>query len=83
MSGSGGVENGIGWREYLFAPRIAGVPDSGRDTGDRLHNPYLLLAFRLILAGIFIYAGFQKFGKPLMFADEIRMYGVLERGAFL
>ena len=83
MRNSSGVGSGIGWRDYLFAPRIVGVPDSDSSAGSRLNNQYLLLAFRLILAGVFIYAGFQKIGKPLMFADEIRMYGVLDRGAFL
>ncbi|HUV37186.1 MAG TPA: DoxX family protein [Patescibacteria group bacterium] len=83
MPDSGGFESGTGWREYLFAPRAAGAPESGRGAGNVLYNPYVLLAFRLILAGVFIYAGLQKIGKPLMFADEIRMYGILDRGPLL
>ena len=50
------------------------------DTGRRQH---LLLAFRLILAAVFIYAALQKIGRPLMFADEIEMYGVLGPGPLL
>jgi uncharacterized membrane protein YphA (DoxX/SURF4 family) len=53
--------------------------------GDRngirwIFNPYLLLAFRLLLAAIFIYAAVQKIGKPLAFADEIHNYGVVDYG---
>ena len=42
--------------------------------------PYLLLAMRLILAAVFIYAAVQKIGRPLQFADEIRMYHILDIG---
>ena len=53
--------------------------------GDRngihwIFNPYLLLAFRLLLAAVFIYAAVQKIGKPNAFADEIRNYGVVDYG---
>jgi uncharacterized membrane protein YphA (DoxX/SURF4 family) len=84
MQDSQGINSGIGLREYLFEPRIARTPEAGRP-GDRsrLFNPYLLLAFRLVLAGVFLYAAFQKIGKPLAFADEIRMYGILDIGALL
>jgi uncharacterized membrane protein YphA (DoxX/SURF4 family) len=84
MQDSQGINSGIGLREYLFEPRIARTPEAGR-LGDRsrLFNPYLLLAFRLVLAGVFLYAAFQKIGKPLAFADEIRMYGILDIGALL
>jgi uncharacterized membrane protein YphA (DoxX/SURF4 family) len=37
--------------------------------------------FRVVLAGVFLYAAFQKIGKPIAFADEIRMYGILDVGA--
>jgi putative oxidoreductase len=60
---------------------------SARPSGERpavagwIHHPYLLLAFRLFLAAIFIYAAAQKIGRPLAFADEIHNYGVVEYGA--
>ena len=44
---------------------------------------YLLLLARILLAGVFIYAALQKIDKPLMFADEIRMYGVIDSGPLL
>lgn len=86
MRDSGEMQDGPGWRECLFAPGIAsatGGSETGPGRGSILYNPYVLLAFRLILAGVFIYAGLQKTGKPLMFADEIRMYGILDRGPLL
>ncbi len=43
----------------------------------------LLLAFRVVLAAVFIYAALQKAGKPLLFADEIGMYGILGLGFLL
>lgn len=43
-------------------------------------NDYLVLALRFVLAAVFIYAALQKIGKPLAFADEIRMYRVLDIG---
>lgn len=43
----------------------------------------LLLAFRIILAAVFIYAALQKIGRPLMFADEIEMYRVIGYGPLL
>jgi uncharacterized membrane protein YphA (DoxX/SURF4 family) len=46
-------------------------------------NDYLVLALRLILAAVFVYAALQKIGKPLAFADEIRMYGILDIGPLL
>ncbi len=82
MQDSQRINRGIGWREYLFAPSIAPAMEAGRPSDrSRLFNPYLLFAFRLILAGVFLYAAFQKIGKPLAFADEIRMYGILDIGA--
>ncbi len=44
---------------------------------------FLLLAFRVIVASVFIYAALQKIGKPLLFADEIEMYKVLRHGPLL
>ena len=43
----------------------------------------VLLAFRAVLAAIFIYAALQKLGKPLLFADEIEMYGIIGPGPLL
>ena len=43
----------------------------------------LLLAFRVILAVVFIYAALQKIGRPLMFAGEIEMYRVIGHGPLL
>jgi uncharacterized membrane protein YphA (DoxX/SURF4 family) len=42
-----------------------------------------LLVIRVILAAVFIYAALQKIDKPLMFADEIGMYGILGPGPLL
>lgn len=84
MQDSQRIESGIGLKEYLFAPRITPAPAVGPlSERNWLFNPYLLLAFRLVLAGVFLYAAFQKIGKPLAFADEIRMYGILDIGAML
>lgn len=44
------------------------------------HNPYLLLAFRLLLAAVFVYAAVHKIGRPTAFADEIHNYGVVDYG---
>jgi uncharacterized membrane protein YphA (DoxX/SURF4 family) len=56
-------------------------PAAGSAKGGRwIFNPYVLLAFRLFLAAIFIYAAVQKIGKPHAFADEIRNYGVVDYG---
>jgi uncharacterized membrane protein YphA (DoxX/SURF4 family) len=56
-------------------------PAAGNRNGIRwIFNPYLLLAFRLLLAAIFIYAAVQKIGKPNAFAEEIRNYGVVDYG---
>jgi uncharacterized membrane protein YphA (DoxX/SURF4 family) len=57
----------------LFFERSAG-------TGRR---QLLLLAFRVVLAAVFIYAALQKLGRPLMFADEIEMYRVVGHGPLL
>lgn len=49
----------------------------------RKKNDYLLLVARIVLAGVFIYAALQKIDKPLLFADEIKMYGVITGGPIL
>jgi len=46
-------------------------------------DPYLIGAFRLLIAAVFIYASLGKIGRPLMFADEIEMYGLLDKGPLL
>ena len=46
-----------------------------------IFNPVLLLAMRLVLAAMFIYAALQKIGHPLQFSDEIRMYHILDIGS--
>jgi putative oxidoreductase len=82
MRDSSEIESGL--RDYLFSPGISRAPEIARgEVGSRIFNPYLMLVFRLILAGVFIYAALQKIGGPLMFADEIRMYGFLDRGVVL
>lgn len=84
MRDSGGSELRNDWRDYLFAPGIKRAPETGSgEIRNWFFNPYLMLVFRLILAGVFIYAALQKIDKPLMFADEMRMYGVLDRGVVL
>jgi putative oxidoreductase len=40
----------------------------------------IILVMRIVLAAVFIYAAFQKIGRPLAFADEIRMYRILDIG---
>lgn len=44
---------------------------------------FLLAAFRVVIAAVFIYAALQKIGKPLLFADEIEMYKVIGPGPML
>lgn len=39
-----------------------------------IRNKTLLLAFRVVLGGLFIYAGVVKVGDPLDFAQDIRNY---------
>jgi len=51
--------------------------------GGTWRRQLLLLVFRIVVASVFIYASLQKIGKPLMFADEIGMYGILGKGSLL
>jgi uncharacterized membrane protein YphA (DoxX/SURF4 family) len=56
-------------------------PTAGNGNGiSWIFNPYLLLAFRLLLAAVFIYAAVHKLGKPNAFAEAIRGYGVVDYG---
>lgn len=66
--------------DLLLEPRTA---SAGERAGGALSNRWLLLACRLLLAVVFIYAGAQKAGKPLLFADEIGMYGLIGPGPVL
>lgn len=43
-------------------------------------NKYVLFAFRLIVGGLFIYAGILKIGDPLGFAQSIRNYRLFPQG---
>ena len=59
------------------------IPPQGGTPGTRTpwyFNDYLVLVLRLVLAAVFLYAAFQKIGKPLAFADEIRMYRIVDIG---
>ncbi len=61
-----------------------GAPISARSAGAArtpwYFNDYLVLVFRVVLAAVFIYAAMQKIGRPLAFADEIRMYRIVGIG---
>lgn len=66
--------------DLLLEPRY---PLAGERLWPPLSNRWLLLAMRLLLAAVFIYAALQKVGRPLLFADEIRMYGIIDHGPVL
>ncbi|UCF05785.1 MAG: DoxX family membrane protein [bacterium] len=72
----------MNWSGILFdSPQRIETAVGGRmEKGSWVYNPYLLLGFRLLLAAVFVYAAVQKIGKPLAFADEIRMYHILDIG---
>ncbi|MBN1884298.1 MAG: DoxX family membrane protein [Candidatus Krumholzibacteriota bacterium] len=74
MNGASLGRPGAGLAGDLFA---AGEP---RGSMPLLWHPATVLVVRLILAAVFVYAAVQKIGKPLLFADEIAMYRVLDRG---
>jgi putative oxidoreductase len=44
---------------------------------DDRRQAYLLIAISLAIAGIFIYAGFDKMRDPLQFADSVAAFGIL------
>jgi uncharacterized membrane protein YphA (DoxX/SURF4 family) len=56
---------------------------SGESPARWIFNGNVIAVLRLVLAAVFIYAAFQKIGKPLAFADEIRMYRILDIGPLL
>ncbi|MBU8921703.1 MAG: DoxX family protein [Bacteroidales bacterium] len=68
--------------DYISGNGVFGVKGDFRD-GPASWKDYVVLLCRIFLAAFFIYAAFQKAGKPLMFADEIRMYKVLGIGPLL
>ncbi|MBN2185624.1 MAG: DoxX family protein [Candidatus Krumholzibacteriota bacterium] len=76
--------NNVFLSEYLFesAPSLE-LDNTGREKRSWIKDPIVILVIRLILASVFIYAATQKIGKPLLFADEIRMYGILTGGPLL
>ena len=68
--------------EKGMAPKQNGTP-SGESAAHWIFNGNVIAVLRLVLAAVFIYASFQKIGKPLAFADEIRMYRILDLGPSL
>jgi uncharacterized membrane protein YphA (DoxX/SURF4 family) len=60
-----------------------GGPGRGERLWPPLSNRWFILACRLLLAAVFIYAAVQKIGRPLLFADEIEMYRILGHGPVL
>ena len=71
-------------KDYLFE-KASDERSSNVQSGLRrwVNDPWFLLLLRIVLAMVFIYAAMQKIGKPLLFADEIRMYEVLSKGPIL
>ena len=70
--------------EYLFENASSPELDNtGKGKRCWTKDPVVILVLRLLLAAVFIYAAMQKIGKPLLFADEIRMYGILTGGPLL
>ena len=58
-----------------------GTEERRRERFERMKTKdYIIIAARVALAAVFIYAALQKIGKPLAFADEIRMYHILDIG---
>lgn len=74
MNGASAPRPGPTLSGHLFT---AGEP---RPNTPWIWHPGVVFAVRAILAAVFLYAAFQKIGKPLMFADEIAMYEVVDRG---
>jgi len=63
--------------------RSVSIPPRADARATWYFNDYIVVAFRLVLAAVFIYAAMQKIGKPLAFADEIRMYRIVGIGPVL
>jgi uncharacterized membrane protein YphA (DoxX/SURF4 family) len=64
-------------------PQTSGAALSAGPSDHWFFNANVIAVMRLVLAVVFIYAAFQKIGKPLAFADEIRMYRILDIGPIL
>jgi putative oxidoreductase len=77
---AGGAASGGEGRMSVPLPYEARSAGSGATRASWLYHPGVLLVLRLVLAAVFIYAAVQKIGKPLLFADEIHAYGVVEYG---
>ena len=52
-------------------------------SGEMIRNKHVLCAFRLIIGGLFIYAGAIKIADPLGFARDIQNYRILPPAACL
>jgi len=52
-------------------------------SGEMIRNKHVLCAFRLIIGGLFIYAGVIKIADPLGFARDIQNYRILPPAACL
>jgi len=52
-------------------------------SGEMIRNKRVLYAFRLIIGGLFIYAGVIKIADPLGFARDIQNYRILPPAACL
>ena len=78
MGGFGEDDRGRGRR--VKQGDISGAAVSADRRINWIFGGGVILALRLVLAAVFIYAAFQKIGRPLAFADEIRMYRILDIG---
>ena len=63
--------------------QTSGAALSDSPTEHWFFNANVIAVMRIVLAAVFIYAAFQKIGRPLAFADEIRMYRILDIGPIL
>ncbi|MFB0564768.1 MAG: MauE/DoxX family redox-associated membrane protein [Candidatus Aminicenantaceae bacterium] len=45
-----------------------------------IHNKHLIFAFRLVVGGVFIWAGLLKITSPLDFAQNIKNYQIFPHG---
>lgn len=75
---TGGTEN---WQTGI--PELLLEPGMDERAPHWIFNKYFLLVLRVLLAGVFIYAGLNKINNPLMFADQIKMYNVIGYSPFL
>jgi uncharacterized membrane protein YphA (DoxX/SURF4 family) len=66
------ITEGSALRELLMEPALKG------DFNRRAFNQYLVVFARIVLAAVFIYAAVGKIDKPLMFAEQIRNYKMLD-----